>query len=151
MTMMHRLLAHRPPRIAMTLTLIAFILHLAIPTQLHMSLPLLAATTGLFGFGIMIRAWWLFRKSATAICPTERTTALITTDVFALTRNPMYLGMTMMLVAAGLYTGVLFFYTAAVINFAILNFVFCRYEERKLAWQYGEVFDDYVEKTRRWL
>jgi len=49
------------------------------------------------GFGIMMRAWWLFRQHQTAICPTAETTLLITDDIHAFTRNPMYLGMVLML------------------------------------------------------
>ena len=90
-----RMLAYRPPRIAMTLLLAAAALQLAVPSlwpQLS-ALPASGLTVMALGFGIMLRAWWLFRRSETAICPTDRASVLLTGDVYGFTRNPMDLGM----------------------------------------------------------
>jgi len=150
-----RMLAYRPPRIALTLLVAAGALQLATPTswtwpQLPSSLvggSVLAA----FGFLIMLRAWWLFRVHGTAICPTAHTTALITNDIYRLTRNPMYLGIVLMLLGTALVSGGLFFYLATLSFFLIINFVFCQYEETKLIGLFGQEFARYRQRVRRWL
>jgi protein-S-isoprenylcysteine O-methyltransferase Ste14 len=144
-------LNYRPPRIAFAFVLSAAAIHLAIPVDIHPGLPLAAAFTGLAGFLVMLRAWWLFRSVNTAICPTADTAVLVTDDVFSISRNPMYLGMSMMLIAVGLFFGALAFYVAAAINFAVLNRHFCPYEEDKLRKQFGERFNAYEKRVRRWL
>jgi len=141
---------YRPPRIAMTLVVVAALLQLLVPLDPLPSVPLAAALVGSLGFAIMLRAWWLFRIEGTAICPTARTTTLITRDVYALTRNPMYLGMVMMLSAIALLAGALTFYAAAISYFLLLNIVFCPYEEQKLRATFNE-YDAYASRVRRWI
>ncbi len=150
-----RMLTYRPPRIALSLLAAAGALHLATPTsgtwpQLPSSLAggsMLAA----FGFLIMLRAWWLFRAHSTAICPTAHTSALITNDIYRLTRNPMYLGIVLMLLGTAIVTGGWFFYLATLTFFLIINFVFCQYEEAKLIGLFGEEFARYRQSVGRWL
>lgn len=141
---------HRPPRIAMTLVAMAALLQLLVPLDVLPSAPLPAAFVGGLGFTIMLRAWWLFRIENTAICPTARTTTLITRDVYALTRNPMYLGMVMMLAAIALFAGALPFYIAVITYFLLLNAVFCPYEEQKLRSTFDE-YANYESRIRRWI
>jgi len=149
------MLTRRPPRIALTLLAIAGALQLAAPTawnwpQIPSSLTGGAALAAL-GFLIMLRAWWLFRVQKTAICPTAHTTALITGDIYSLTRNPMYLGIVLMLLGTGLGSGGPFFYLATLVFYLIIDFVFCPYEETKLGRSFGDEFGLYRSNVRRWL
>lgn len=144
------LLGCRPPRIAMSLAAAAAVLHLARPVALLPLLPGSAAALGLAGFVIMLRAWWLFRSVETPICPTARATSLITHDVYALTRNPMYLGMLMILIAVALFAGSAGFYAAALVYFLILNFVFCPFEEDRLRTTFAG-YASYESRVRRWI
>ena len=100
------MLQYRPPRIAMSLLLGAVVLQLIVSSDVPLLPASLAGGTlsALLGFGIMLRAWWLFRLRNTAICPTATTTTLITDDVFRLTRNPMYLGIALMLLGVAMLT-----------------------------------------------
>lgn len=99
----------------------------------------------------MIRAWWLFRIANTAICPTETATSLVTHDVFSFSRNPMYLGMSMILAALGLAMGSAPFYAALAGFCLIMDRVFCPYEEQKSQAEFGSSYEDYVQSVRRWL
>lgn len=150
-----RMLTFKPPRIAFTLLASAGALQLTVPPALAWpqlpASPTGGAAIAMVGFLIMLRAWWLFRVHATAICPTARTTSLITNDVYRLTRNPMYLGIDLMLLGTALGSGGLFFYLAAATFFLIINFVFCPYEEGKLARAFGDQFRAYCNSVRRWL
>ena len=99
----------------------------------------------------MIRAWWLFQQHETAICPTAETTSIIVGDIYKLTRNPMYLGMIMILIGIALLVGSWPYYFVAVLYALILDHVFCRYEERKLLDQFGAEYADYAAGVRRWI
>jgi protein-S-isoprenylcysteine O-methyltransferase Ste14 len=146
-----QLIGYRPPRIAMCMLIIAMAVHWLIPISIFPSSLKAAALAGVTGFSLMMRAWWLFKVSETAICPTADTTVLITHDVFAVSRNPMYLGMVLMLFACAIYAGTLPFYIVAAMYFAIINIAFCPYEEQKLQDAFGEEFLAYKRSVRRWL
>lgn len=146
-----RLLEIRPPRIAMFLAGTAVMAHAVAPQPALTTIAAPAAITGGLGFTVMIRAWWLFRKAGTAICPTEMSTALIEHDVFAVSRNPMYLGIIMMLAAPALMFGSIPFYAAAVAFAVIIDRVFCPYEESKLEAEFGARYRSYRSRVRRWL
>jgi protein-S-isoprenylcysteine O-methyltransferase Ste14 len=150
-----RLLGYRPPRIAFALLTTAGALQLAVTAALDWprfpSSPTGGAVLALVGFLIMLRAWWLFRVHQTAICPTAETSVLITNDIYRLTRNPMYLGMVMMLLGIAMGVGGPFFYLAALAFYLIIDLVFCPHEEDKLDRSFGDRFARYRSTVRRWL
>ena len=148
---MHNFIEYRPPRIAMSFVLLALAANAFVPLPMHTSLPFAATLTGAIGFLLMLRAWWLFRLVDTAICPTESATTLVTHGVFAITRNPMYLGIFLMLLGLAMATGSAPFYVAAAGYGVVMDRVFCRYEERKSVAEFGDEYLDYVRKVRRWL
>ena len=148
-----RILNHKPPRIAFALLIAASALSLLFGNVL-LDLPAspgVAAMLGGSGFIVMLRAWWLFKQASTAICPTAQSTALITTDVYAWTRNPMYLGIVFMLLAVALITGSVFHYIAAITFFAVIDHSFCPFEEEKMRREFSEEFDAYSRRVRRWF
>lgn len=148
-----RILAYRPPRIAVLFVVIATPLDLLLGEFLPtLRAPAaVAPVIGSAGFLLMLRAWWLFRKAATAICPTATASVLITSDVYRLTRNPMYLGMVLMMIAVAFYTGSLFHLAAAILFFTVIDHSFCSYEEARLELNFGATFRRYAATTRRWL
>jgi protein-S-isoprenylcysteine O-methyltransferase Ste14 len=146
-----RILEFRPPRIAMGMILIAAAVHWLMPVSVSPPSLAAGAVTVVSGFLIMLRAWWLFRIQEVAICPTEETTSLITHDIYSVTRNPMYLGMILMLLGIALAVGTLPFYCTAFAYFVIIDFVFCPYEEQKLRNTFGEAFFAYQRQVRRWV
>ena len=99
----------------------------------------------------MVFAWWQFKKRAVAICPTDTTEHLITDGVYRFTRNPMYLGIVLMLCGAAALLGTLPFYAAALGFFVLIDRLFRRYEEEKLAAAFGREFIEYKSKVRPWI
>ena len=148
-----RMLQYKPPRVALSLLLGAAAVQAFLPqsTAGLGPLPAAGAVLGLLGCAVMLRAWWLFKRAETAICPAARTTALVTDDVFRLTRNPMYLGMVLMLLGIALGSGGLAFYLAALVFFLIIDSVFCPFEEQKLGSAFGGKYSEYAAQVRRWL
>jgi len=136
----------------MALVLVATTVQWLLPlksTPIYAS-AILAATLGLAGFAIMMWAWWQFQQRRVAICPTEKTARLITDGIYRVTRNPMYLGMTMILAGLAFWIGTLPFYCAAAVFFAIINQAFCPYEEAKLTSAFAEDYKRYRSAVRRW-
>jgi len=145
-----KILEYRPPRIAMTLLLVAAAIHLLAPIHLYASF-VIAIALGTSGFAVMMWAWWQFQQYEVAICPTEKTDRLITDGVYRFTRNPMYLGMLMMLAGIAAWFGTLPFYFAVIALFAIINQSFCPYEESKLEAAFGRSYETYKSQVRRWI
>ncbi|MBC8069485.1 MAG: isoprenylcysteine carboxylmethyltransferase family protein [Deltaproteobacteria bacterium] len=109
----------------------------------------LAVLGGLFG----VPAFAAFRSAGTTIDPVhiERASQLVTTGIYAITRNPMYVSLTLLILAWGVYLGVL----AALLGplaFAVFVTVFqILPEERALTARFGAAYDTYRARVRRWL
>lgn len=143
----------RPPRIAMALTLIATALHwsLNIWENVRMSWFRSGIILVLAGFSLMMWSWGLFKTRKIAVCPTANTAILITNGLYSFTRNPMYLGMILILAGLALCVGTPPFYLSAIVYFMIINFVFCPYEEIKLINSFGCEYILYMRRVRRWI
>lgn len=106
------------------------------------------------GAALALLLWAIlqFRFAQTQLLPTSETNnALVTSGVFALTRNPMYLAMTVFCLGGALWFGRLPMLLAPLLMFAIANWVFIPFEEAKMRRQFGEAFDAYCRRVRRWL
>lgn len=148
-----RILTYKPPRIALALLVVASALNVVFGNVfLNLAASLQgAAILATCGTLLILRAWWLFKRANTAICPTAESTTLITNDVYAWTRNPMYLGIVLMLLAVALLTGSIFHYAAAAAFFAIVDHSFCPYEEEKMRNSFAARYPAYVRRVRRWF
>jgi protein-S-isoprenylcysteine O-methyltransferase Ste14 len=88
----------------------------------------------------------------TQLLPTSETNnALVTGGIFALTRNPMYLGMVIFCIGGALWVGRPLMLLAPLLMFAVANRVFIPFEEEKMRRQFGEAFDAYCQRVRRWI
>jgi protein-S-isoprenylcysteine O-methyltransferase Ste14 len=143
----------RPPRIALALIATAAASDWLLGGRLRLSppLPAMGLLLGLAGLSIMLRAWWLFKQARVAICPTAETARLITHGIYRWTRNPMYLGIVFMMLGFAAGFGTLPFYAAAAAFFVVIDRVFCRFEEAKLAAGFGGEYATYARRVRRWL
>ena len=105
----------KPPRIAAILILLAFGRHYLLSSG--GGLLYQAAGLGIFlevlGFCIMLWAWWLFKKANTSVCPLSDDTVLVDYGIYQLTRNPMYLGLTLILLGIAFIAGGIAYYTPA--------------------------------------
>ena len=92
-----------------------------------------------------------FKAHGTTVKPFERSSALLTDGVFRISRNPMYLGMILILVGVAMLIGSLspFFVVAGFT--AIIEMRFIPLEERMLAETFGNAWTAYSARTRRWL
>lgn len=101
---------------------------------------------------ILFGAMAQFRLANTQLLPNSPTNnALVTGGIFGITRNPMYLAMTLGCLGGALWFGRPPMLLAPVLMFAVANWVFIPFEEAKMRRQFGETFDAYCRRVRRWI
>ena len=91
-----------------------------------------------------------FRRAGTPVVPFEPSTTLVTGGWFRMTRNPMYLGLSLILFGVALIDGTLGAFLPLPVFVAVLHFRFIRAEERFLEGIFGDQYRDYRAQVRRW-
>ena len=99
----------------------------------------------------MMWAWLQFRTSKTAVFPTAETSLIIVNGAYRICRNPMYLGMLLMLTGIALFMGTIEALFAPAAFFIIMDKAFIPFEEKKLLNGFGNRYADYMKKTRPWM
>ena len=147
------ILRFRPPRIAICLMAFAGLLYWFVPVlrRSFFSCPGCAVVALIAGFGVMMWAWNDFRREKNPICPTETAVTLIRSGPFRFSRNPMYLGMELMLLMPFLWSGAIFFLLPAALFFGIIHLVFIPYEEERMKQTFKGDYGTYRARVRRWL
>lgn len=95
-------------------------------------------------------SFWLAKTTINPLDP-SRASTLVTSGIFRITRNPMYLSLLLLLIAYAIRLGswaegigpILF--AVYVTRFQIIP------EERILTEKFGPAFRDYKNRTRRWI
>ena len=93
---------------------------------------------------------WMRRQRAN-ILPNRAATALVTTGPFAVSRNPIYLGNTLVIAGAALAWDNPWYLPAALIAAFAVDRLAIRREEAHLIARYGDAWRDYAQRTPRWL
>jgi len=113
--------------------------------------PWLGVIPVLAGLWLAIAGARQFARAETNIVPFTESTTLVTDGVFAYTRNPMYLGMVLVLAGAALLTNVAVAWLV-VVGFAVfIQQRFIRHEERLMEETFGDEYRAYKARVRRWL
>ena len=129
----------------------ARVLHLTLPIDLTLPVRIGAVALILSGLALEMWAGGLFRKAGTNVVPWSPSTALVESGPYRFTRNPMYVGFT--LVYLGLALG-LKSPTALVLLvpcLVVMTWGVILREERYLAARFGQPYLDYKTRVRRWL
>jgi protein-S-isoprenylcysteine O-methyltransferase Ste14 len=75
----------------------------------------------------------------------------VTTGAFALTRNPIYLANTLLMIGIGLLAGSIWFLALAFIAATATKKLAIEAEEKYLESRFGKKYRDYAKKVRRWV
>ena len=105
------------------------------------------------GIAIALSAVIAFRRAQTTVNPLkpETSTSLVSTGIFARTRNPMYLGMLIGLLAWATYLpSALALLGPVAFALYITRFQIVP-EERAMQSLFGSAFAQYAQRVRRWL
>ncbi len=104
-------------------------------------------------FGVAMIAWSAvgFARAGTNAIPFREASALVTGGFYRITRNPMYLGMVLILVGGGLKIGSLGALLPIPMFVVVIRRNFILGEERFLEETFGEEYLEYKKRVRRWL
>lgn len=118
----------------------------ALPTSL-------AIMVALIGLSLMLISPQTLRRANTtllAFAP-ERATALVTTGIFNYSRNPIYVGDALLLVAWALWLGAAMNVLWLALFVLYMSKVQIAAEEQALRHKFGGAYQAYCQQVRRWL
>ena len=106
---------------------------------------------GVASLGVLPPVLSRFRSARTPFDVRKTPSALITSGPFRFSRNPSYVGLTLLYVAIGLAASSVGMLALAVVPVALLNRWVIPLEEQRLADEFRETYADYCASVRRWI
>lgn len=144
-----------PPLIFLGFLVAATVLEAVLP------LPLLAAhafprylagaVIAACGFGMIAMGTRRFVAAGTNIPPNLPTTALVVEGIYGRTRNPLYLGATLVYLGLAVAAGSLWAILLMVPLLWVINVGVIAREERYLERKFGDAYRAYKGRVRRWV
>lgn len=103
--------------------------------------------------GVALAAWGRqrFARAGTNVVPFSPSTALVTDGPFRFTRNPMYLGMMLVLFGGFVIAGSLGSLIVLPVFFWWIRHRFVLREEEHMRAHFGEDYEAYKRRVRRWI
>ena len=107
----------------------------------------------LIGMLILINPIFKFIKSKTTIDPIKfkKVNKLIISGIYKYSRNPMYLGLLMIVISTSIFFLNIFSITTPLLFYCWINRFQIKREEIFLTEKFGEEYMSYKIKTRRWI
>ena len=107
----------------------------------------------LIGMLILINPIFKFIKSKTTIDPIKfkKVNKLITSGIYKYSRNPMYLGLLMLVTSTSIFYLNIFSITTPFFFYCWINRFQIKREEIFLTEKFGKEYLSYKNKTRRWI
>ena len=138
-----------------------FWISLMLSIGLHFILPIKKFITAPYNYtgillifgGILLNLWadYLFKNKKTTVKPFEKSSCLIEEGPFVFSRNPMYLGMTIILLGTSITLGSVIPFIITVVFPFFISISFILPEEKSLEETFGQDFIEYKKRVRRWL
>lgn len=118
-----------------------------------LGLPHRAIGLAAIGLGLALAVWcfWHFMKAGTNIPTNRPVQALVTDGPYRLSRNPIYVALTVVSAGIALAVPSLWMLVAIVPVLAVMNEGVIKREEALLARMFGADYDAYRGRVRRWI
>ena len=142
-----------PPILALIMIVIIYLSSLTVETFTFSYQTVLGVLVVAIGLGCAVPSFRLFAKNKTTISPftPSETTALVTSGMYRYSRNPMYLGLVLLTIAATIFFGTWLGIVIVVAFIFLLNLLQIIPEEEALLDIFGEEYVEYKKKARRWI
>jgi protein-S-isoprenylcysteine O-methyltransferase Ste14 len=145
-----------PPLIYLGFLAAATVLEVVVPSPLlttHGALLryLAGAALAVGGFVMIAMGSRRFQAAGTNIPPTLPTTALVVDGIYRRTRNPIYLGTTLVYLGLGVTAGSPWAIALLVPLIWVINVGVVAREERYLERKFGDAYLTYKARVRRWI
>ena len=105
------------------------------------------------GILILLNPVLKFKKSKTTINPIKfkKVNKLVTSGIYKYTRNPMYLGLLMIVISSSIFYLNIYSILTPLFFYLWINRFQIKREEVFLTEKFGEDYLSYKKKTRRWI
>lgn len=144
-----------PPIVYGTGLLAAIVLAWQVPLSIDVAaVPVMRAAGAVLVLGGLALDLWAARtlhEARTTIMPHRASSHLVTGGPYRFSRNPIYVGNTLVLIGIGLAVADAWFLIAALAAALVTQQVAIRREEQHLLSLFGVRFEEYCRRTRRWL
>ena len=101
--------------------------------------------------GLIVLARREFAFHAQPTDPGHPTSKVVKTGVFAISRNPLYLGSIIVLFGIALTLNILWMLVTLLLSIILCHYVLIVPEERYLAAKFGEEYKEYAASVHRWF
>lgn len=144
-----------PPIYALTAAMLMWLLNTYLPIMPWISTPWHRLGLVLIALALLADAWslWLFFRARTTPNPMkpQNSSQLVTEGLYRYTRNPMYVGMLVMLLGWAIYLGSLSPLCILPLFIWVINTQQILPEEAVLTKKFGESYRAYLQAVPRWL
>ncbi|HCI76960.1 MULTISPECIES: methyltransferase family protein [Psychrobacter] len=113
----------------------------------------LAGCLGVIGLSLGIMGVTQFRIAQTTPNPQalEKVSSLVTSGVYQYSRNPMYVGLVLILLGWAFYLSHFLAFVLLPIFILYMTRFQIQPEEQMMARKFGKTYQDYLNKVRRWI
>lgn len=108
-------------------------------------------TLEIVGVLTLVLSYSAMARSRTTINPSEHSSMVVTSGIYAWSRNPIYVGWFVFIAGMGLRNASLFVLVLAVVMILLLYWAVVLEEEKYLESRFGEEYLRYKRSVRRWL
>ncbi len=145
-----------PPILLLAAVLAAWVLETLWPAAaLFVStgpwLRIIGAVAVLAGLALDLAAMRAMHRQHTNVMPHRGAQKLVTDGVFGFSRNPIYLGNTVLLSGLALALHWPWLLACALLSAVLVDRLAIRREERHLSARFGQAFTDYATRVPRWI
>ena len=153
----HSAIKRVPPPLLFLLSYVAGEgLHYVAPLPLTRVMPngasyVIGALLLVAGIAVVLTCVRMFFAANTTVIPHRRSARLVTRGPYRATRNPMYVGVTLIYLGIAALRAVLWPVLLLPIPLVILNYVVIPQEESLLRATFGAAYEQYCARVRRWL
>ena len=109
------------------------------------------AVVVVLGLAIMVWAATILARRRTTLIPHRMPSSFIRQGPYQLTRNPMYIGLTILYVGLALWTGAWAAAPLVIVPLLVIDRVTIPMEETHLREKFGDGYRQYCAEVRRWI
>ena len=142
-----------PPVFFLVALLLMIGLHLLLPIRTFIAAPYryLGLVPLALGLAVVLHVDRTFRRAGTTIKPFERSSKLLVDGPYRISRNPIYLGLVVALAGVAVVCGSITPFMVVPAFAFLIDRRFIRAEEAQLEETFGQEYDAYKRRVRRWL
>jgi protein-S-isoprenylcysteine O-methyltransferase Ste14 len=142
-----------PPLVFLSLLLVGYGLHQIAPISLGMPLwgKILGSALIIAGMCSLFVLLMTYLRNKTSIEPWKPTTHIITSGLYAWSRNPIYASFCLLTIGVGLFLNSLWIVLSFLPASVLVYYLAIKKEEAYLEAKFGAQYLRYKDKVRRWL